>query len=71
MSLGRPPLDEAKKSIKPLKKFTCQKCQRLTNFFNMQSKTHNQFVTEMWVKRPHISINEKKLQNLDLKGKVN
>ena len=26
---------------------------------------------EKWVMRPHISINEKNLQNISLKGKVN
>ena len=32
---------------------------------------HNKFVMEKWVKRPHISINKKNLQNLRLKGKAN
>ena len=32
---------------------------------------HNKFVTEKWVKGLHISINEKNLQSLGLKGKVN
>ena len=27
----------------------------------------NKFITEKWVNRPHISINEKNLQNFDLK----
>ena len=33
VSLERSPLDEVDKSIKPLKKWKCQKCQRLTHFF--------------------------------------
>ena len=28
----------------------------------------NKFVTEKWVHHPHISINEKNLQNFDLKN---
>ena len=31
----------------------------------------NKFAMEKWVNRPHISINEKSLQNLGLKGNIN
>ena len=71
MSLERSPLDEAETSIKPLKKMKCKKCQLLTHFFNKQLYIDNKFVIEKWVNRPHISINEKNLQNLGEKGNIN
>ena len=66
MSLERSPLDEAKKSIKPLKKWKCQKCQRLTHFFNKQLYIHNIFVTINWVNRHHFFNDEKNLQKCGL-----
>ena len=32
---------------------------------------HNKFIMEKWLNRPHISINDKNLQNGDLKGNMN
>ena len=32
---------------------------------------HKKFVTEKWLNRPHISINDKNLQNIGLKGNIN
>ena len=43
MSLQRSPLDEAIKSIKPLKKRNCQKFQWLTHFFNKQFYIDNKY----------------------------
>ena len=34
----------------------------------MYSQIFNKFVTEKWVNRPHISINEKNLQNFDIQN---
>ena len=31
---------------------------------------HNKFVMERWINRPHIYVNGKKLQNLDVKKKT-
>ena len=30
---------------------------------------HNKFVMERWINCPHIYVNKKKLQNLDVKNK--
>ena len=70
MSLERSPLDEAIKSIKPLKKLTCQTCQRLTHFFNKYFYIHNKFIIEKWVNRRHFFIDEKNLQKLVLTGEL-
>ena len=70
MSLERSPLDEAKKSIKPLKKWKCQKCQRLTHFFNKQLYIHNKFVTINWVNCRHFFNDGKNLQKCGLTAMV-
>ena len=62
MPLERSPLHEAKKSIKPLKKLKCKKCQRLTHFFNKELYTHNKFFIEKCVNRRHFFIDEKNLK---------
>ena len=70
VSLERSPLDEAKKSIKPLKKQKCKKCQRLIHFFNKEVYTHNKFVIEKWFNRPHFFIDAKNLQKFGLTGEL-
>ena len=67
VSLERSPLDEAKKSIKALNKWKCQKCQRLTHFFNKQLYIHTKFLIEKWVNRHHFLIDEKNLQKFGLR----
>ena len=49
VSLERSPLDEPKKSNKPLRKKKCKKWERLTYFFKKQLYIHNTFVIEKWV----------------------
>ena len=68
--LERSSLDEAKKSIKLLKNWKCQKCQRLTHFFNKQLYIHNKFVTKNRVNRRHFFIDEKNLQKFGLTAMV-
>ena len=70
MSLERSPLDEAKKSVKPLKKWKCQKCQRLIHFFNKYLYIHNKFVIKKWLNRRCFFVNEKNLQNFGLTAEV-
>ena len=70
MSLEKSPLDEAKKSIKPLKKWKCQICQWLTHFFNKQLYIHNKFIIKKWVNRRYFFIDEKNLQNFGLTAEV-
>ena len=74
MSLERSPLDEAKKTMKPLKKYKCKKCQRLTHFFNKQLYIYiyiyNQFFIEKWVNRRHFYIDEKKLKKFGMTEKL-
>ena len=71
VSFEKYPLDEVIKDIKPLKKYKCQKCQRLTHFFNNRHKYIKKFVMEYWLAHPHISINYKNLQNIDLERNIN
>ena len=66
MPLERSPLGETKKSIKPLNKWKCPKCRRLTHFFNKQLCKHNKFVIEKWVNRHHFFIDDKNLQKFGL-----
>ena len=68
MSLKRSPLDEVQKSIKPLNKWKCQKCQWLTHFFNKELYIHNKFFIEKWVNRHHFLIDEKNLEKFGLRG---
>ena len=39
--------------------------------FLTYSQMNNKYAMEKWVNSPHISIDEKNLQNLGLRGKVN
>ena len=66
MSLGRSLLDEVKTYIKPLKKWKCQKCQRLTHFLNKKLYIHNKFIIKKSVNRHHFFIDEKILQKFHL-----
>ena len=69
MSLERSPVDEAKESILPLKKWKCQKFQRLTYFFKKQLYIHK-FVIKKWVNRRHFFIDEKNFQKFCLTAEV-
>ena len=66
--MERSPLDEAKKRIKSLNKWKCQKCQRLTHLFNKYLYIHNKSFIEKWVNRHHFFIDEKNLQKFGLRG---
>ena len=68
VSLERSPLDEANKSIKPLRNRKCQKCQRLTHFFSKKLYMDNKFVIEKWVNRRHFFIDDKNLEKFGLTG---
>ena len=59
VSFEKSPLDEVKKNIKILKKWKCQKCQRLTHFFNNRHKYIKKFVKEQWLAYPNIPIYQK------------
>ena len=55
--------------MRPLKKWKCQKCQRLTHFLTSNYiHLHNKFVIEKWVNRRHFFIDEKNLQKFSLTG---
>ena len=70
VSLERSPLDEAIKRINQLKKSKCQKCQRLTYFFNKQFYMHNKFIIEKSLNRGHFFIDEINVRNLGLIGEL-
>ena len=63
-------LNEAKKSIKLLRKWQCQKRQRLTHFFNKQLYIHKKFVIKNWLNHHVFFIGEKNLQKCGLTAEV-
>ena len=63
------PLDEVKKN-KTIKKVKMPKISTDNPFFKNR-QIHKKFVLEKWLKHPHISINQKNLQNIGLKGNIN
>ena len=64
-------LIEVKKKHKTTEKVEMSKSQRLTHFFNNRYKYIKKFAMEKWLNHPHISINEKNLQNIGLNGNIN
>ena len=70
MSLERFPLDEMKKSIKPLEKKKWKKCQRLTHFPNNELYIYNQFFIQKWVNRLDFFIGEENLKNFGMAEKL-
>ena len=71
VSLQRLPLDEMKKSIKPLGKKKWKKCQRLTHFPSKELYMHiyNQFFIQKWVNRLDFFIGEENLKNYGMTEK--
>ena len=68
VSLERSPLDELKKSNKPLRKEKCKKWEWVTYFFKKQLYIHNTFVIEKWVNCRRFFNDEKNLQKFCLTG---
>ena len=61
---------KAKKSMKPLKKQKCKKCQGLTHFFNKELYLYSQFIIEMWVNPRHFFMDEKNLKTFGMTEKL-
>ena len=63
--MERTPLDKGKKKHKTIEEVEMSKMPTIITMFLAK------FVDEKWVNRPHISVYEKILQNLGLKGNIN